>query len=258
VIGFALGAALVAGARPTAAQSLAQRVGAAGTGTVALHYAARRGACGDGRRSFSFGERFHIGEWRGDGMARCEPGPARVRLRVERGTVRDMQVTVGPDVPGEPGTTDLGAVASADAARFFLALADTAGSRVGQHAITAAVLADSVTVWRPLLAIAADSGHRARETRHQALFWAGRFVVAKLAGVGDDLAAIPDDRDDGNDARDAAVFALSQLRDRQGIDALLQVARTHRDPAVRQHAIFWLGESGDPRAIALFEQILHG
>jgi HEAT repeat protein len=52
------------------------------------------------------------------------------------------------------------------------------------------------------------------------------------------------------------VFALSQLRGHAGVEPLLQVARTNRDPAVRRKALFWLGESGDPRAIALFREIL--
>jgi hypothetical protein len=34
------------------------------------------------------------------------------------------------------------------------------------------------------------------------------------------------------------------------------VARSHRDPAVRKQAMFWLGQSRDPRALAFFEQIL--
>jgi hypothetical protein len=32
--------------------------------------------------------------------------------------------------------------------------------------------------------------------------------------------------------------------------------RTHRDPDIRRRAIFWLGQSNDPRALALFEELL--
>jgi len=35
-----------------------------------------------------------------------------------------------------------------------------------------------------------------------------------------------------------------------------EVARNNRDPEVRRSALFWLGQSGDPRAISLFEEIL--
>jgi HEAT repeat protein len=52
------------------------------------------------------------------------------------------------------------------------------------------------------------------------------------------------------------VFALSQLPRDQGVPKLLEIARTHQDPRVRKKAIFWLGQSDDPRALALFEELL--
>jgi len=246
-------------AMPVRAQSLAQRVRAVGTGAAELHYTARPGTCGDGRGSFSFGSGMHFGTWygRSDGMTNaCLPGPARVRLRVEGGTITSLRVSVGPARQSEERPTDLGAVPSREAAAFFLALADSADGNVAQHAITAAVLADSASVWSQLLVIASDTAHVSRSTRHNALFWAGQFAAAKLAGHGDDLGIADDD--DRDDSRGAAVFALSQLRGRAGVEPLLQVARTNRDPFVRRKAIFWLGESGDPRAIALFREILRG
>ncbi|HTK46926.1 MAG TPA: HEAT repeat domain-containing protein [Gemmatimonadaceae bacterium] len=261
-VGLAACAALCIATTSGGAQPLAQRVRAAGTGLVELHYTARAGVCGDGRGSFSIGERFHMGQWRGDmGDSRtwCQAGPARVRLRVDRGTITEAHVTVGPEVRHDERATDLGAVPSAEAASFFLALADSATSDVSRRAITAAVIADSTSVWRRLLAIASDSVDRARSTRHEALFWAGQFAAAKLAGHGEDIAAFADDeRDDRDDARDAAVFALSQLRGHAGVEPLLEIARSNKDASVRRRAIFWLGESGDPRAIALFESILRG
>jgi hypothetical protein len=248
-------------AMPVRAQSLAQRVRAVGTGVAELHYAARPGTCGDGRDSFSFGNGMHFGTWYGrssDGMMpSCLAGPARVRLRIEGGTITSLRVSVGPPRSSEERPTDLGAVPSQAAAAFFLALADSTDGNVAQRAINAAVLADSATVWPQLLAIASDTARASRSARHDATFWVGRFAAAKLAGNGDDLAAA-DDGDDRDDSRSAAVFALSQLRGHAGVEPLLQVARTNRDPVVRRKALFWLGESGDPRAIALFREILRG
>jgi len=247
----------------TEAQSLAQRVRAAGDGMVELHFAARPGVCGDGRRYFSMGRRSYFGEFnsgRDDRMS-CQPGPTRVRMRVERGTISDLKVTVGPQVAHEDRATDLGEFGSAEAARWLLAVADTSRSGVARGAITAAVLADSVSVWPQLLSLATDTAHASRSTRHDAMFWVGRFAAAKVSGHGEDIAADDDDagdRDDRDDAREAAVFALSQLHGREGVEPLLQVARSHKDPQVRQKAIFWLGESGDPRAVALFREILKG
>jgi len=37
---------------------------------------------------------------------------------------------------------------------------------------------------------------------------------------------------------------------------LIQVARNNRNPAVRKQAMFWLGQSSDPRALAFFEELL--
>jgi hypothetical protein len=37
---------------------------------------------------------------------------------------------------------------------------------------------------------------------------------------------------------------------------LIQVAKTNRNPVVRKQAIFWLGQSHDPRALDYLEQIL--
>jgi len=50
------------------------------------------------------------------------------------------------------------------------------------------------------------------------------------------------------------VFALSQLPD--GTDWLLQVLHSKRDPETVRRALFWLGQSRDPRAFAELEKIL--
>ena len=250
-----------------AAQSLAQRVRAVGDGTAEVRYATRPGICGNGTRGFSVGRHSYFGEWNGsdnDGFMRaCDPG-ARVRLRVEKGAVADVRVAVGGRVArgaSDGPVTDLGVVSSADAASYFLGLAESQGAGRGSHgAITAAVIADSVSVWQRLYAIATDTARVSSSTRRDAMFWVSRFAAAKVSGHGEDIAAADedDDRDDKDDARDAAVFALSQLRGKQGVEPLLTIARTHKDPQVRQKAIFWLGQSGDPRAAQLFREILKG
>jgi HEAT repeat protein len=53
-----------------------------------------------------------------------------------------------------------------------------------------------------------------------------------------------------------AVFALQQLPPEQGVPLLIQVARSNRNPAVRKQAMFWLGQSQDPRAVQFFEEVL--
>ena len=65
-----------------------------------------------------------------------------------------------------------------------------------------------------------------------------------------------DDRATDRDVREQAVFALSQRPHDEGVPALIRIAREKADPELRKKAIFWLGQSDDPRALALFEELL--
>src|SRR3712207_7688456 len=47
--------------------------------------------------------------------------------------------------------------------------------------------------------------------------------------------------------QEQAVFALSQRPREEGIPALMQIARSHRDPEIRKRALFWLGQTGEDR-----------
>jgi hypothetical protein len=52
------------------------------------------------------------------------------------------------------------------------------------------------------------------------------------------------------------VFALSQLPRDESVTRLIDVARNNRNREVRRQAMFWLGQSNDPRALRFFEEIL--
>ena len=64
------------------------------------------------------------------------------------------------------------------------------------------------------------------------------------------------EQDPDTDVKKKAVFALSQLPREEGVPLLINVARTNANPAVRKQAMFWLGQSKDPRALAFFEEVL--
>jgi HEAT repeat protein len=53
-----------------------------------------------------------------------------------------------------------------------------------------------------------------------------------------------------------AVFALSQRPTDDAVPGLIRIARTNGDGAIRRKAVFWLGQTDEPRAMALFEDIL--
>jgi HEAT repeat protein len=85
------------------------------------------------------------------------------------------------------------------------------------------------------------------------VFWLSQEASdAATAGL---TELVEDERGD-REVREQAVFALSQLPDDQGVPALIKAAKTSTDPGIRKKAIFWLGQSDDPRALTLFEEIL--
>ena len=127
------------------------------------------------------------------------------------------------------------------------------GSAVGERFFPA-ILADSIRVWPDLVRLARDAS-AATGVRNQAVFWLGQAAGAAATKDLTDLAL--DDAVD-RDVREHAVFALSQQPRDVGVPALIQVARTNRDPEVRRRAFFWLGQTHDPRAVALFAEVLAG
>ena len=64
------------------------------------------------------------------------------------------------------------------------------------------------------------------------------------------------DNDPDTDVKKKAVFALSQMPRDEGVPKMIEVARTNRNAEVRRQAMFWLGQSGDPRALRFFEEVL--
>jgi len=241
---------------------LPDRVAAAPDGEVRFSYATRPGVCGNGRNTISFDcedgwcgrHRVSVGRYDDDDAGcPCEPGPARVALLKRGGQVTRLRVYVGGAwrAPGA-GVTDLGTVSAAAAARYLLDLAARATGDAGHDAVFPAVLADSVTVWPDLLRLA-RSASVARETRRSAVFWLGQ-AAGEVATRG--LTELLDDTTVAVEVKESAVFALSQQPSDAGIPALIRVARTHASPSVRKKALFWLGQSDDPRALALFEEIL--
>jgi HEAT repeat protein len=235
---------------PLTAQSLAQRVRGAGDGTVRLSFAAREGVCSRGPGSITIMDDDDDQEWESD----CERGPVRVSLRMRGGRVADSETYVGGRWrAGRDRVTDLGLVPAREAADLLLALAPQVGDDDdGGELVTAATLADSVVVWPQLLRMARDTKVR-EETRRQAVFWLGQAAGDQAAKGLDSIAT-----DSGGDIeiRKQAVFALSQRPADEGVPILIRIARSNRHPELRKTALFWLGQSEDPRALTLFEEIL--
>lgn len=255
LIGTVVAAGWLAPASLAGAQSIADRVDQVRDGTVRISFAARAGVCGDGRGVISTSGLHEMRRSSADWESDCEHGPVRLVLRVRDGGVTAIDTYVGGRWrPGAQGTTDLGVVSAPGAAKYLLALARRAEAGVGKEAILPAVLADSVITWPALLAIARDRSV-ARGTRKSAVFWLGQAAGEAATGG---LTEVVEDESGDLEIRKTAVFALSQRPGRQGVPALIEIARDNPNLVLRRQAFFWLAQSDDPRALALFEAVLGG
>ena len=91
------------------------------------------------------------------------------------------------------------------------------------------------------------------DLRKQALFWAaqqGTVSTAQLASIYDKNTDI--------EMREQVVFSLSQRgnKDPGAVDKLLDIAKTEKNADLRKRAIFWLGQSKDPRAAKLLQELI--
>ncbi len=79
------------------------------------------------------------------------------------------------------------------------------------------------------------------ELRKKALFWAGQGAASadQLIGL---YSSLPD-----SEMREQLIFVYSQRKDSKMVGKLLDIAKNDRDPELRKKAIFWLGQSHDPR-----------
>ncbi len=226
-------------------QPLAERLAALPTGTVHLSFAARPGVCGDGLNHISTPQ--ESAEWESD----CENQPVRVALQLREHKVLAVRTYVGGHWRPGSSARDLGMVRPQDAASYLLQLASESRTLDGDPVLPA-TLADSVTIWPSLVRLARNP-RLPEDRRRSAIFWLGQAAGAAATAALDSIAS------DGNGDRDVrkhAVFALSQRTIHDGIPALIRIARSNRDPELRRTALFWLGQSEDPRALDLFEEIL--
>lgn len=244
------------------AQSIAERVSAVRSGTVRMEYAAKEGVCGNGRGSISVrngngNSTYNTGftgstrqrEWEDE----CESGPVRVALDASRGTVTAVRAYVGGNWRGS-ADLDLGTVSPQQASDYLMGIAERSDAKPAKDAIFPAMIAEGVTLWPRLLTLAKDAD-RPRDVRNSAVFWVSQ-AAGEAATKG--LQEIVDDPTGDREVRKSAVFSLSQRPRDESVPALINIARTHRDPEIRRSAIFWLGQSKDARAIRYFEEVLIG
>jgi HEAT repeat protein len=240
-------------------QSIASRVAGVSNGTVRMSFAVKPGICGsgnsirrmNGRNTMNWGDSrlSRDVEWDNE----CNVGPARLVLDRQNGELSDLRFYVGGRWrPATAGVVDLGTVGAAEAASYLLSIAQTERGSLGEKAIFPATIADSADVWPTLIRIARNPSIP-RPARTQSVFWLGQAAGDAATA---NLSSIVGDNSVDQEVREQAVFALSQRPRDEGVPALIAVAKTNKDPDIRKKALFWLGQSEDPRAIDLFEQLL--
>ena len=240
-------------------QSIASRVALVPNGTVRMTFAARPGICGSGNSIRHPGGRGRT-TWGNDNTSRdvewesdCSAGPARVVLDHRNGELTDLRFYVGGRWrPAGAGVVDLGTVSAHDAADYLVAIAQAERGSMGEKAIFPATIADSANIWPALIRIARNPD-LPRGTRTQSVFWLGQAAGDAATS---NLNSLVLDNSVDREVREQAVFALSQRPRDEGVPALISVARTNKDPEIRKKALFWLGQSNDPRALDLFEELL--
>jgi hypothetical protein len=100
-----------------------------------------------------------------------------------------------------------------------------------------------------LVDLASNSGEPI-EMRKKALFWAGQSSNSSAS-----LVSMYDRMREG-EMKEQMIFVLSQRRDREALDKLMSIARNDPDREMRRKAMFWLGQSKDPRVTAFLADII--
>jgi hypothetical protein len=239
--------AVVTVATDATAQSLASRVERVRDGNVAMTFATRPGVCGDGRggvwtqdgtRSFDVSDRRFT----------CIAGPVEVTIGRADGQTVSIRQCVACRTRAADGPS-LGEVPAAAAAKYLLSIARTLAGRNADDAITAAAFADAGNLAPDFKRLIQDES-ATNGARKQALFWLGQTGESTQ-----DLIDLDGSLKSEN-LRDQYTFVLSQRRDDPSIDKLMAIARRDPNSHVRKQAMFWLGQSRDPRAIQFFKDIL--
>jgi len=102
-----------------------------------------------------------------------------------------------------------------------------------------------------LLAVA--SSNEAMDVRRQAIRLLGERVSKRSFEF---LSQTAQSTDGNAEVQVQAVRAISERKAEEAVPLLIKIARTHPNQLVRKQAIRALGESGDPRAVDFFREVL--
>ena len=193
------------------------------------------------------------GDWNNGRDAGSSSDRLFILFRGENAQIGKIRIANGNailDAGGLP-LTWIDDVRGSESVRLLEGFLDDGRDGVRNEALVAIALHDDPESVTALLRAAHQnpSGH----TRGQALFWLAQKASHKIAGEAIENAI---ENDPETAVKRQAVFALSQMPAEEGVPRLIAVAKTNRNREVRKQAVFWLGQSRDPRALQFFEEIL--
>jgi hypothetical protein len=90
------------------------------------------------------------------------------------------------------------------------------------------------------------------EIRKKALFWAGQGRTVDMAA----LVRLYD-RIQNREMKEQLIFVYSQRRDAAALDKLFDIGKNDPDRELRKKAIFWIGQSRDPRVAQFLQELIN-
>ena len=102
-----------------------------------------------------------------------------------------------------------------------------------------------------LFAVARSDANR--ELRKQAIHWIGERAGQRSLDL---LRDTVDSSNADTEVQMQAVHAISERPAEEAVPLLIKIAKTHPNADIRRQAMHWLGESGDPRAVEFFKEVL--
>jgi HEAT repeat protein len=89
------------------------------------------------------------------------------------------------------------------------------------------------------------------EMRRKAIFWAGQtgVALAELVRLYDNVGE--------EDLREHLIFVLSQRHEAAALDKLMDIAKRDPQREMRKKAMFWIGQSHDPRAAKFIRDVIN-
>ena len=130
-------------------------------------------------------------------------------------------------------------------------LRDDPSDKVRENAIFGLTQSKEPDAIPAIVRVARDD--KSAHVRGQALFWLAQKSERQIS---EEAIRNAIEQDPETQVKKRAVFALTQIKNGDGVPMLIEIARTNKNAVVRKEAMHWLGNSKDPRAIKFFEDVL--